>query len=135
MPDAYATADVKDKYAFRKLEGPYHGRDKIIPGIGMVLIQRDTDTPETTDSNLVLPRSAMADAAGLGVGRVLAVGALAPTSGGVGVDLKLEVGQVVLYEQHQCQGRQFDLSSDKTTMLLQQHFVTAVLEDVEVVEV
>jgi len=130
----YEKAVLKDKYAFRKLDGPRHGRDLVTPGRGMVLIQRDTDTPETSDSNLVLPRSAMADAAGLGVGRILALGMSPLNADGTEVDTGMEVGQLVLYEQHRCQGQHFDLSPDKSTMLLQQQFVVAVLEDIEVLE-
>lgn len=132
----YPPAMTKDRYIFKKMPVPRHDQDHITPSIGMVLLQRDTDTPGgASDGTLVLPRSASEDAAYYGAARVLAVGELMKDHKGIPVDFGLKVGQVVLYEQHSCQAVRFDLARDRKTILLEQHYVKLALEDVEIVEI
>lgn len=133
----YPPTISKKCYTFRKMPKPKHDLDSIVPATGMVLLQRDVDTPGGAggDSKLYIPRSVHSDAAYYGVGRVIAVGPLMTNYKGHKVDFGLTVGDVVLYSQHECQAVRFDLARNRRTILIEQHYVKCALAGVEVIEI
>jgi len=133
MLDTQPDTVIRDAYGFAGGATPVHDDDVIDPTVGKVLIERTTDRKIKGNNGLVLPaRLQSDDAAHYGIGIVRAIGPLLRNPGGVEIDFGVRVGQVVLYEQHQCQRYGFDLARDGNTMLLRQDYVVAVLEDVEV---